>query len=94
MSEPLQIFGLVAGSPTQKDAIDKHCFGDCGKVSMGGAVFEAAVGMLWICCHASCPYEQEQIRDYGTTESFGEEHVLHLRVLKPEQANNAKEQTT
>ena len=51
MSAPLQIFGLVAGSETQKAAIDAHCFGDCGKV---------------------------------TTESFGEEHVLHLRVLKNE----------
>ena len=94
MSEPLQIFGLVAGSETQKAAIDKHCFGDCGKISMGGAVIDDHVGMLWICCQSACPYEQEVIRDYGTTESFGDDHVLHLRVLKPESTIHTKEKTT
>ena len=94
MSEPLQIFGLVAGSETQKAAIDKHCFGDCGKISMGGAVINDHVGMLWICCQSACPYEQEVIRDYGTTESFGDDHVLHLRVLKPESTIHTKEKTT
>ena len=50
-----QVWGLAFMAPTQKDAIQAHCFGDCGKISMAGVVMDDQVGGLFICCQASCP---------------------------------------
>jgi hypothetical protein len=79
-----QVWGVAVMAPGQKDAAQKHCFGDCGKISMAGAINDALTGGLFVCCQSVCPYVAEEIEDYGTTMSFGRPHVVHLRLLKPE----------
>ena len=77
------VWGAAHMVPNQKDAVKIHCFGDCGKISMAGVVMDDQVGGLFVCCQESCPYEQEVLNGYGETMSFGERHVINLRILKP-----------
>ena len=76
------VWGVAFMAPAQKDAVRAHCFGDCGKISMAGVVMDDQVGGLFICCQESCPYQQHEFPAYGETMSFGEKHVIHLRVLE------------
>lgn len=78
------IWGIAVMAKTQDAAAKKHCFGDCGKISMAGAIDDPVTGGLFVCCQASCPYEDEVILNYGKTMSFGKPHTLHLRLLKEE----------
>ncbi len=82
MSAPEKVFGLLIFDKLQKPLIEKHCFGDCGKVSMGGVIEDANVGGLMVCCEAVCPWLAKQTDvPYGTTMSFGRPHEVYLRVL-------------
>lgn len=83
-TKPIQVWGLAFLAPTQKVAVRAHCFGDCGKISLGGVVMDDHVGGLFVCCHEVCPYQQDEVRGYGETMSFGEPHILHLRILREE----------
>lgn len=85
-TKPKEVFGVPGMLATQKAAVDAHCFGDCGKISMGGAIIDEQLGVLLVCCQTTCSYEQEVLRDYGSTTSFGEPHIVHLRALKPVEA--------
>jgi hypothetical protein len=79
---PEVIYGLVFEAPSQKPLIDKHCFGDCGRISMGGVVMDEMLGPLLICCEKVCPWlEKETDEPFGTTMSFGRPHTLYLRKL-------------
>jgi hypothetical protein len=62
----------------------RHCFGDCGKISMAGAIADDQTGGLFVCCEAQCPYEAEVFPNYGETMSFGRPHVVHIRILREE----------
>lgn len=44
MSEPIKIWGIAVLAPAQKPAVDAHCFGDCGKISMAGAINDDLTG--------------------------------------------------
>lgn len=79
----IQVWGVAVLAPTQEAAATAHCFGDCGKISMGGAIDDEITGGLFVCCEAQCPYEAKTILNYGATNSFGQPHVVHLRILKP-----------
>lgn len=84
---PVKVYGLLAMSEEQKPLIEKHCFGDCGKVSMAGAIADELTGGLWVCCEESCPQPHKQMTEpYGTTMSFGRPHEIFLRVLTGEPA--------
>lgn len=80
----VQVWGIAVMAPKQKAAADKHCFGDCGKISMSGAINDDLTGGLFVCCQPTCPYEAEVIENYGTTMSFGQLHNVHLRLLHSE----------
>lgn len=79
-----EVFGVAYLAPTQKVAVQSHCFGDCGKISMAGVIMDDQVGGLFVCCEETCPYQQEELRGYGQTMSFGEPHTIHLRILREE----------
>lgn len=84
--KPTKVYGLIAMEKTQKPLIDKHCFGDCGKVSMAGVINDDLVGPLWVCCEEVCPWLGKQMDEpYGTTMSFGRPHAIYLRVLSDTQ---------
>ena len=72
-------------APKQKPFVEKHCMGDCGKISAGGAIIDPLCGALMVCSEKTCPHEDEVLRDYGKTNSFGDEHVVHLRILKQDE---------
>ncbi|MFJ9451457.1 hypothetical protein [Herbaspirillum sp. NPDC101397] len=82
MSEPIKIFGLLVVHPDQEALIKKHCFGDCGKISIAGAIEDPQTGGLAVCCEAQCPWLQGEMDEpYGTTMSFGKEHAIYLRAI-------------
>ena len=74
---PKKIFG-VCYFPGQDKLIDKHCFGDCGKIIMGGIVDS----LTWYlpCKQEECPHEEKRMkrRKLNTGE------MLWLRKLKDE----------
>lgn len=81
-SKPEKVFGVLFFHKTQKPLIDKHCFGDCGKVSMAGFITDDLVGGLCVCCETTCPWlDKEMDEPYGTTMSFGRPHEVFIRVL-------------
>lgn len=77
-----KVFGLFFADAGQKALIDKHCMGDCGKVSMAGAIDHPATGPLMVCCEAKCPWlKAEMDEPFGRTMSFGRPHDVYLRAL-------------
>lgn len=81
--QPIVVWGVPAMA--QKTAFEKHCIGDCGKISLAGAIDDPMTGGLFVCCEKVCPHERGVIENYGTTNSFGRPHTVHLRALKEEQ---------
>lgn len=80
--EPVKVWGLIALEKTQEPLIQKHCFGDCGKLSMAGAINDERLGPLWVCCEEQCPWlAKETDEPYGNTMSFGRPHQVYLRAL-------------
>lgn len=82
MIEPIEVWGIAAILPSQEAQFKAHCTGDCGKISMAGVIDDEVTGGLYVCCEATCPHELGTLTNYGTTNSFGQPHVVHLRVLK------------
>lgn len=79
---PIKVFGLMAVHPEQRPLIEKHCFGDCGKISMGGVIADPATGGLMVCCELKCPWLKAEMGEpYGQTMSFGQPHAVYLRAL-------------
>lgn len=84
--EPMErkvVWGVAVMAPKQKEAAQKHCFGDCGKISMAGAIADEVTGGLFVCCQPTCPHEDTVVPNYGETMSFGRPHIVHLRLLEP-----------
>ena len=73
---------IYAVSPlAQKTEVDKHCFGDCGQILVGG--IEICGGPFMPCRTNPCPYEEKTL-DMGEAEfSWGKEQVF-VRKLKQE----------
>lgn len=79
---PIKIFGLLLLHPDQKDLIQKHCFGDCGKISLAGCIDDPQTGGLGVCCETACPWlKGEMDEPYGNTMSFGKPHQIFLRAI-------------
>jgi hypothetical protein len=73
------LYGLVALA--QEELITKHCFGDCGKISIGGAVMTNEAGPLWICCEEVCPHLKKQSDEpIGMSQMTGE--PIFLRSIQ------------
>ena len=83
-TQPIKIWGVAVLATKQKAAADKHCFGDCGKISMAGAIDDELTGGLFVCCEPTCPYMAKEIENYGETMSFGKPHSVTLRILNQE----------
>lgn len=86
LAAPTEIWGVAALAPKQKAAFEAHCTGDCGKISMAGAINDDLTGGMFVCCEPTCPYEETVFRKFGETMSFGRPHTVHLRILKEEGA--------
>jgi hypothetical protein len=87
-TKPEKVFGLLFFHKLQKPLIEKHCFGDCGKISMAGFIMDDTVGGFCVCCETVCPYLEKEMLDepYGTTMSFGRPHEVYIRMLKDTKA--------
>lgn len=79
---PKEAWGIAAAAPTQQRAAESHCFGDCGKISIGTVIADEETGGMFPCFETSCPHEQQTLRCYGSTVLGGVPHLLHLRVLR------------
>lgn len=82
-AKPIKVYGLLIMEMSQKPLIEKHCFGDCGKASMAGAIMDEHLGGLMVCCEEVCPWLKKQMdgEPYGTTMSFGRPHEVYLRTI-------------
>lgn len=78
----IHVWGIAAMAQTQAKPFETHCMGDCGKISMAGAIDDELTGGLFVCCETTCPYEKKTLLNYGTTNSFDEKHIVHLRILR------------
>lgn len=80
MSENLYL--LVIRDPKQQQLIRQHCSGDCGKLSMGGAIDtqDMGLGLCMVCCEDECPYEKGNVDIQRTSEMTGE--PVFVRVLE------------
>jgi hypothetical protein len=88
---PEKIFGLLVLDAKQGPLIQKHCFGDCGKISIAGAIDDAQTGGLMVCCEVVCPWlAKETSQPYGKTMSFGRPHEVYLRALTDSPQSIAK----
>ncbi len=65
---------------SQKRPIEQHCFGDCGKISMGGSIVCGEYGPCFVCTQAVCPYEKGSVGPCGESDMTGD--IVHMRVLK------------
>jgi hypothetical protein len=83
-AQPTIVWGVPA--MLQKAAFEKHCTGDCGKISIGGLIDDPMTGGLFVCCEVKCPHEKGVIENYGRTNSFGKPHTVHLRALVDDSA--------
>ena len=74
-----KLYGLLVQAPKQEALVDAHCFGDCGKISMGGGIMTQA-GMMMMCCHENCPHVGIEMDDpIGESAMTGE--PIYLRAL-------------
>lgn len=85
------IYGIAVLAPSQKAATDANCFGDCGAISMGGVIDDPITGGLFVCPRQTCPHTDREIEEYGTTNSFGRQHTVTLRILRDYSAGDATE---
>ena len=69
-----KLFAVFPFVKTQKPLIEAHCFGDCGKISLGH--MESEYGPMLICTHEDCPHLDEQ-----TDEPIGESSMEGLPVF-------------
>lgn len=76
-----KIYALPALIKSQQNAHTQHCFGDCGKVSVAGAIEIQEVGPCWVCTVTSCPYEKGVIGPVGSSQWTGDE--VYIRALLP-----------
>lgn len=68
--------------PEQGPLVTKHCFGDCGKISIAGAIDDPLTGGLMVCCETKFPWlKKEMDKPYGQTMSFGQPNEVYLRAL-------------
>ncbi len=84
-----KLYGLLVQAPLQEKPVQDHCFGDCGRISMGGAIMTGA-GARMMCCHDECPHLGEQTdAPIGTSAMTGE--PIYLRALEPMPQNDRVE---
>ncbi len=76
--ERRNMFGLIVVIESQKKQIEKHCFGDCGKILVG-AGYDSQIGEVALCKEIDCKYLDKQM-----DEAIGEinNEPLYLRKLK------------
>lgn len=80
----MKIFALAVTHPEQEPLVNKHCFGDCGKISMGGGLV-TQVGATMLCFQEKCPHEVHEMQeplgaiDNEDVAKHGE--LIYLRVF-------------
>ena len=78
---PSPLYGLVVGIKSQKAIIDAHCFGDCGRIILGGVDGGDDLGLLLVCRTpaAECPHMDREM-DKPIRDVQGD--PIFLRKLK------------
>lgn len=81
MSE--KIYALVMGIPEQMAEIHRHCFGDCGKIRIGGPDL-GPMGPAFPCVIEDCPHKEADMEEPVGDFTFqdGAKYEVHLRKLK------------
>jgi hypothetical protein len=74
------IYAVLFSNTEQQKLIKDHCFGDCGEVSMGGALELPGYGMCFVCCQEECPYLKDQVGPVGESALTGD--IVWIRVLE------------
>ena len=82
-----KIYALAIMVPHQKAPIEDHCFGDCGKISMAGAVEIDLLGPCFVCCEQECPHQHKVSEEpFGKSALTGDDvyvRVLNFDKVKP-----------
>lgn len=72
------MYGMILGIPEQRELIEKHCFGDCGKIIVGGLI-DDHVGEICVCMQDDCKHLAGQMSvQAGTIEG----EPVYFRKLK------------
>jgi len=75
------IYALAVMIPEQEQIITKHCFGDCGKIIIGGVEIE---GVAFAVCRTSdCPYLDRQMDEPMGDVDGSPVYVRKLKEVKP-----------
>ena len=56
------MYGMIFRLPKQYEQIEKHCFGDCGKIIIG-SVIDNELGELVMCNQDDCPCLDRQMEE-------------------------------
>jgi hypothetical protein len=75
-----RIYGLVAMA--QEALITAHCFGDCGQISIGGALIDDQIGPLWLCDVQACPHLKKQMDEPFGTSDLTDGEPIYLRSIQ------------
>jgi hypothetical protein len=83
-----KVYGLLIMQPSQEPQIKAHCFGDCGKISMAGALMDEELGGIFVCRQEVCPHVDKQMDEPLGTTTFHHErgdttYDVYLRTIKP-----------
>ena len=75
------IYCIPMMADNQKEPLEKHCFGDCGKISIGGMIDTGELaGPCWVCCEKDCPYEKGVVGPVGESEMTGD--TIFIRAIQ------------
>jgi len=72
------VFGVYPFLKKQKEAIDKYCFKECGKILIG-AMGDDLMGFM-PCKEENCSYEEKR-KKYGKLKNGD---IVYIRKLKEE----------
>ena len=68
----VELYAIPMLYETQKEPLDKYCFGSCGKISISGVIDIPEVGPCWVCTHADCKHEKGHTDIIGASGITGE----------------------
>lgn len=79
---PNKMYALIMILKSQREQIERHCFGDCGKIIIGSG-YDKDLGEMAICRESECKYLDKQM-----DEPFGaiSGEPVYLRKLKEEES--------
>lgn len=78
MEAAIEVWGVPALAPKQKLAFERHCTGDCGKISMSGLIGDDMTGGLFVCCQPTCPHRRTRTMNTPENSERGQPLAVPL----------------